>query len=260
MALYEPIIKRCSVRSYSDKIPSNVVIDAIREKIGRLKPLDNTIRIKLAVVNAAEMAELTGTKKISQAPYYIVAYSENKGMAYQNIGFLLEQLVLNMTAMGLGVCYLGGLSVKNTPPGFIYIITLAFGIPKGSLRQGISEFKRRPLESLCRGEQPDETVSQIIMAARLAPSAMNLQPCRYQIEGHKIHIFRGSPPLAIKKFVKLQQIDCGIAMAHIMEQAKFMGIHGKFCKMDNIKTGGTYEMSVILDSENNEDKSENVEF
>ena len=108
-------------------------------------------------------------------------------------------------------------------------------------------FKRRPLESLCRGEQPDETVSQIIMAARLAPSAMNLQPCRYQIEGHKIHIFRGSPPLAIKKFVKLQQIDCGIAMAHIMEQAKFMGIHGKFCKMDDIKTGGTYEMSVILD-------------
>ena len=239
MALYEPIIKRCSVRSYSDKIPSNVVIDTIREKIGRLKPLDNTIRIKLAIVNAVEMAELTGTKKISEAPYYIVAYSENKGMAYQNIGFLLEQLVLNMTAMGLGVCYLGGLSIKNTPPGFIYIITLAFGIPKGSLRQGISE---------------------MVNAARLAPSAMNLQPCRYQIDGHKIHIFRGSPPLAIKKFVKLQQIDCGIAMSHIMEQAKFMGIHGKFCKMDNIKTGGTYEMSVILDSENNEDKTKDVEF
>ena len=33
-----------------------------------------------------------------------------------------------------------------------------------------------------------------------------------------------------------------------------------FCKMDNIKTGGTYEMSVILDSENNEDKTKDVEF
>lgn len=56
--------------------------------------------------NTKKKADVHGLWKVD-APYYLAIYSDQEEGCERNAGYLMEQMVLYMTAKGLGTCYLG---------------------------------------------------------------------------------------------------------------------------------------------------------
>lgn len=107
MNLYNAIEKRISIRKYEDKTLDEKTVNEIKEKILTLKPMYEDIKIRLELIEAKSIGigTLYGLAKIN-APYCIVAITEIKKGYMENIGFIQEQLVLELTDMGIGTCWL----------------------------------------------------------------------------------------------------------------------------------------------------------
>jgi len=76
-------------------------------------------------------------------------------------------------------------------------------------------WRRRPMSELVTGlgekDRPD-WMKAALEAARLAPSAMNRQPWRFQVDKNSITVSADSalnPTMVVSK-----RLDCGIAMLH----------------------------------------------
>jgi hypothetical protein len=114
MNLYNAIEKRISIRKYEDEIFDEKTVKEIKEKILKLKPMYEDIKIRLELIEAKPIGigTLYGFAKIN-APYCIVAITEMKNGHMENIGFMQEQLVLELTDMGIGTCWLGTYNDKK---------------------------------------------------------------------------------------------------------------------------------------------------
>jgi hypothetical protein len=98
-----------------------------------------------------------------------------------------------------------------------YVIALAFGKPAEPLHRELSAFKRKPLSAISEGSDPR------LEAARLAPSARNMQNWYFIAHSGSIHCYLKKPnPLVGLMFGKMNRIDLGIAICHIaMESENF---------------------------------------
>ncbi|TEB15230.1 hypothetical protein Psfp_02267 [Pelotomaculum sp. FP] len=80
--------------------------------------------------------------------------------------------------------------------------------------------KRKPLGELVLGDSKESWpgwVTESLEAARLSPSAVNRQPCRFKVEPGAITVFvDGRDTYNISK-----RLDCGIAMLHIHVAEKY---------------------------------------
>ena len=105
-----------------------------------------------------------------------------------------------------------------------HVIALAFGKPSEPLHRELSNFKRKPLSAISEGDDPR------LEAARLAPSAMNMQNWFFIATNGKIHCYlRKTNPLLGLIYGKMNRIDLGIAICHIAQESdKF-----SFAKMDD---------------------------
>jgi len=89
--------------------------------------------------------------------------------------------------------------------------------------------QRRPLKDLVSGlEEKDwpAWMKTALEAARLAPSAMNRQPWRFQVDKNSITVSADSalnPTMVVSK-----RLDCGIAMLHIEIGALTSGVRGSW--------------------------------
>jgi hypothetical protein len=89
-----------------------------------------------------------------------------------------------------------------------YRILLAFGNTNSPLRSGEGDFKRKPILEISNKD------CLTARAARLAPSANNLQPWKLDFTPEKVTVqFHGK---GLGKFLmgKLQKIDLGIVLKH----------------------------------------------
>ncbi|MBQ8208940.1 MAG: nitroreductase [Clostridia bacterium] len=210
MDLKELIYKRKSTRSYKNEAVDAVTLNKISDFASKMKALYPDIRVKW------EFADRDGIRCMLPwtTPQNIVIWSEDKDGAYENVGFLFQQMDLYLQSLGLGACWLGmgRPNGKATgEDGLKFMIVLAFGIPKEDPhRKDISEFSRKPMADISDVE--DERLE----VARLAPSSVNSQPWYFTHDGDRIHvycahggIFRG------KGLALMNKIDMGIALAHI---------------------------------------------
>jgi hypothetical protein len=87
--------------------------------------------------------------------------------------------------------------------------------------------KRKPLSDLVTGlseNQRPSWVKDALEAARLAPSANNRQPWRFDIQANSITVSAsGSLDFGIS-----YRLDCGIAMLHLEVAALKNQIHGRW--------------------------------
>ena len=129
------------------------------------------------------------------APYYLAIYSDQEEGCERNAGYLMEQMVLYMTAKGLGTCYLGSVQpAQKVRGGKRCLMMVAFGYPEGKLYRESPLAKRLPLNELCIfKEEAGEQMKTILRAARLAPSAMNTQPWRFIVYSDRIYVFALKP-------------------------------------------------------------------
>ena len=209
MSMREIIRKRKSIRKYESAQLDDATLAMVREQISRLKPLYPDISYSIEIVSKTK-----GLFNI-KAPHYLVFRSEEKDGAYENIGFVGQQLDLFLSGSGLGTCWLGvSKPVEKDDTAASSIICMSFGKPIGSLYRTVDEFKRKPLSEISEGA--DERLE----AARFAPSAMNSQNWYFTAVDGKIHCYRKkSNPILRFIYEKMHCIDMGIALCHIAEES-----------------------------------------
>jgi hypothetical protein len=183
--------------------------------------------------------------KVKGAPALIAFIGDiNDHYVNEKIGYTGEGIVLEATAMGLGTCWVGGSmffrrDVAESAVGTgekerVFAVTPVGHTAKGSsleerAQTGFGIFHRRkPLEEMVSGldekEWPD-WIKAALEAARLAPSATNRQPWRFNVEPDSITVSVDSPLL---DFGVSKRLDCGIAMLHIEVAALDSGVKGRW--------------------------------
>jgi len=205
----ETIRKRKSIRKYDMSELSALTLDKVRAQIASLAPLFPGIRYSVEITGKTR--GMFGLK----APRYLIFRSEEQEGAYENIGFIGQQMSLFFTESGLGSCWLGmAKPEENEDHALPFVISMAFGNPAEPLHRALSECKRKPLSEISEGADPR------LEAARLAPSGMNAQNWYFAANGGKIHCYRKkSNPLLGFMTGKLGCIDMGIALCHIMKES-----------------------------------------
>lgn len=222
MNLYEAIANRQSIRKFTDKEVSEKLQGQMLTFIGKASRLNDRIEIETEIIKHTKKKEgIRGIWKV-EAPYYLVFYSDPVEGYERNAGYLMEQLVLYLTTKGLGSCYLGGAYVKKrSKNGRKQVMVLAFGYPEGKLFRESPFAKRLPLNDLCTfKEEAGEQIKTVLRAARLAPSAMNLQPWRFIVYSDRIYVFAKKFPFSFKRYEEMKEFSIGIMLSHIMLAAE----------------------------------------
>lgn len=263
MDLYESLLKRRSVRRYAENAPDGETLRSVRETVAALRPLRPEIKAKVELIGKMELPQFFTAAGSVKAPCYAVITSEDAPLAKANAGFLGEQLVAALTMRGIGTCWSGGMKASKTAFPLPYIAAIGFGYPKdGPLRNGERKLRRKTAEEICLKQPEGKLMKDLVEAVRVAPSAVNRQPWRLEPEGDALHVFCEKPsfltpvgigsvklPLPGAALEKLQEVDCGIALAHILLCAEHFGARPEFRRIDGKEEAGKkliYVMSAVL--------------
>ncbi len=250
MELYDSIFRRKSIRNYSEKKISLEKLRRINNYTENLNSLtDDFVReiniLDREKIDKAVSGLIADFGKV-EAPHYITVSVETEGNYLENLGFQLEFLVLKLTSMGIGTCWLGSHFDEDTLRGILdverdrripAIIALGYpdkenafrNTPEQASRKKISEIMINETEKISKGWE------KILNAARLAPSAMNGQPWRYEIFDEGVHQFIDTEGGIVKKLAKkfgnlreMNHIDAGVALSHIKVAAEHKGKEVEF--------------------------------
>ncbi|MEI3176728.1 MULTISPECIES: nitroreductase family protein [unclassified Candidatus Paralachnospira] len=218
MNQYDAVCMRKSVRRFKMELLPQAFFKNLRKFEQGLQPLEPELSYSIEIVDAmGSGAKFKGMFRV-KAPYYLVFYSVPGAGAMTNAGYLMEQLVLYMTAREVGTCYQGALSVKGIeePEGMEPLMVLAFGTADEPVYREMIRAKRLPFKELCvfREDSTEET-RLMLQAARLAPSAMNGQPWRFVVYQNRIHVFIRKELFAFPTKKRLVLFDMGIMLWHI---------------------------------------------
>jgi nitroreductase len=245
MNLYEAIYKRKSTRQYSmEPLPEDVFarIESIAARADRL--YDTGLQIHVVrdgkKIHETFKGIFSSYVKVT-APHYLVVSSEDRPGWRENSGYTLEQVVLEMTQMGLATCWMGGPADRETLKNTLAIdrsrvvgVFIAFGKPAtegDQYRKDPKEAKRKTLSQIVIG-QPDENWMKLLEAARMAPSAVNSQPWRFFVTPGRADLYIAKPnPIAQRMYGILNPVDAGIALRHVAIAAKHLDLPLKITKM-----------------------------
>jgi len=236
------IRQRSSRRTYRPVELPDEMIAQIRQSLDTFStgPLGTEIRFHL--IDRADLILKKiklGTYGFIQGARYFIAGSVIPGkIPFLDYGYCLEKIILAMTGMGLGTCWLGGtfdrsefaraISLPNghsipavTPVGFATPIR---GLGDQIIRLSAGSANRLPWKKLFFDHELGHPLSQsetgdlahLLEAVRLAPSASNRQPWRIFRDGNLFHFCLSRTPGYLNKYISadLQMVDMGIAMSH----------------------------------------------
>ena len=207
--------RRRSVRSYlPDALPEDM-LTALRRRMDRLTPLFPDVPVTGTIIPTGAGNFLQKWK----TPHFIAIFSDGSEEGLMNVGFMYQQLDLYIQSLGLGSCWVGLGSLKDSaivPEGMKLAVMMAVGMPDNvPEREGAEAFKRRTLADIA--DQPDERLEPL----RLAPSATNSQPwyithAGVTHEGGTLHLWREAlGPIKQRTHGRMNRIDAGIALAHL---------------------------------------------
>lgn len=234
MNLMEAIYGRRSIRQYRPVTLSAELTEQVQDICRERKPLYEQIPLGIHLVDGIAMQRilpgLVGSYGKVMAPHYLVVTSANQPGYLENVGYTLEQIVLKLTCLGLGTCWIGGRvqqldlsTVVKMPVGQSPVVLIAVGHPAEGveLLRVPAQAKRKPMTELVLGK-PSERWQSVLAAGRMAPSAINIQPWRFIVEGPQTHLFVAAAGMGrlIKSFLRL---DAGIALSHIEIAAGQLG-------------------------------------
>ena len=225
---YDAMLKRSSVRKY--------IGAPDKEQLDRLGVLCRKLSWQGITVRMFKGPGLKGIKGTDV--YAVVVAKKNAPMELE--GFMGEALVLEATAMGLGSCWLGAMfypEIINRNVNLQNDEVVHCVIALGKCEMPAFAPKRKDVVKLC-GKTEEELAAlgvwqkEAVMAARLAPSAMNQQP--WKIEADKTGVSILEAGVMFKKYAPL---DRGIAMLHAAVGAHHAGREAVWKKVD-----GGYQM------------------
>ena len=235
MTLYEAIFRRKSIRKFRQDEIDERTLEKIRRFGEDIMGIYPDIPVSWKMFRAGER-RLKGLFLV-KAPWYMVIYSQALEGYQENAGYLMEQMSLYMHTLGIGSCYqgaamLGGKEKTELCP----VMIMAFGRPAEPLERSREDFKRLELKKLMsvRGNF-GKVQRKLLEPARLAPSAMNLQPWRFVVTDNRIHLFVKKPgKLGYTTQQNFNLFDAGISFAHMLITAEELWMDVEFQKLDSI--------------------------
>jgi len=197
---------------------------------------------------------------IKGATGFIVGAVRRAPNDLEDYGYLLEQIVLSATDLGLGTCWLGGTFTRSSFVrrfgGLEHDETLPAVVSIGLIGDDGAERIREREEGSRRlpsselffarsfGAPLDLTrvgaYAEALAAVRMAPSATNKQPWRLVRDGAAWHFYlhrtrgygKGSALFTVLRIADLQRVDMGIAMCHFELVAGERGLTGSWVVRD----------------------------
>lgn len=266
MGQAEAIYRRRSIRKYLNEELQVGILEEIKEACKSVKKLYEDIDMDIHVVEDGIKIQNITTGIIGafgkiKAPHYIVITSNKKEGYLENVGFAMESIVLSLTDMGIGTCFIGSSINEQLLKDIIPInknheavITISFGFPRDDETMGkkiIRSRKRMEISEFTSG-YVTKTWQHILDAVRMAPSAMNSQPWRFFINKNIIDIYSMNKNfIFIKGSKEMNRIALGTALYHLYIAAKRLDKEIDINRLSGKeKDGFTYITSII---ENQED-------
>jgi nitroreductase len=239
--------QRSSVRNYRDRLIDPALLQRLLSLVPEADHVtEHPPRIEL--VSGVEQTQQVLTFMIGSygliqnAPHLLVGVlPEDNDAAHIDLGYVLEQVVLEATRLGLGTCWITGTFDAQNAGEVVGLATsetvgavCALGHPT---EEGLGRFhsrlvrrlagghKRKPLTEIVFDERwgrswspenADQTLVTILEHARLAPSAHNAQPWRFVVR----------PSELMLATVKPAPIDAGIIMSHVKLAAEALDFAG----------------------------------
>lgn len=251
----EVIRARSSVRTYKNQQPDPVLIEELNSYMVNLRgPFGVKARLKLIDSRAAlsDSGIKLGTYGIIRGASSFVAGAVGKAeKSLEELGYMMESLILYATSLGLGTCWLGGtfkkgefakaMELKNDE---ILPAITPVGYPKES-RSPIDSLMRFVAGSKYRKEWKelffDGGFEKVLNAeaagsysvplemVRLGPSASNKQPWRIVKDnaGYRFYLQHTKGYSSALGF-DMQRLDIGIAMCHFELTAKELNLDGSW--------------------------------
>ncbi len=247
MDILAAIRQRMSVRSYADRPVEPALLNQLLAFSSTAAPLTD-VPPRITLLNGVDQTRhvltyMVGSYGLVQnAPHLLVGVlPEESAIARLDMGYVLEQVVLEATRLGLSTCWITGSydaqqagDAVGLEPGEIAAAVCALGYPdegrwgrlhSRTVRRLAGGHRRKPLADIVFsgrwGEpwSPDGTDPALVATlehARLAPSASNRQPWRFIVRADDVVLALTHPA----------PIDGGIVMAHLALASAELGREG----------------------------------
>ena len=207
MELMEAIEARHSVRSYSDR-----AIEPEKKQIltARIDEINKESGLHIQLISDEPKAFdgfMAHYGKFSGVTNYFALIGKKSDDLSEKCGYYGEQLVLLSQQLGLNTCWVALTYTKvksayKIAPGEKLVIVIALGYGN---TQGV-QHKSKEAAKVSKEDVPADWFKNGIMAALLAPTAMNQQKFRFVKSGSSVSAFAGTGFYS--------KIDLGIAKLH----------------------------------------------
>lgn len=233
MEILKAIEKRHSVRSFTGELPPEEVMAGLSKDIAAA----NVQGYRIALIKSAVSPHIGTYGVIRNAPAWLALITGGSAKSTLCCAMEAEKIVLDMTAAGLGSCWLAGTfkskdieKAVKLNEGEKVVAVIPFGIPADHKRfievlQGrmVRSRSRKPFEKLFSlSADAPQCYNQILEAVRLAPSAVNAQPWRISVDS------RGNATFTSATDNAYTMLDMGIALSHFTLAASSLGVKGHF--------------------------------
>ncbi|MDD3688173.1 MAG: nitroreductase family protein [Bacteroidales bacterium] len=252
----EAIKTRRSIRNYDKKPLPADLINTIKNLLENAEkgPFGNKPRfvfIEKPAAREQEKVRLGTYGFINNAAYFIGGCVEKFEFSEVDYGYSLERIIIELTNLGLGTCWVGGTFkrkdyeklLKTTETETIPCITpVGFKAEKKSLRERLglvltdgsirNDFNTMFFENDINNPiqfNPADSYHQALECVRRAPSAVNKQPWRIIKTDNRYHFYiMRDKMVGTTKATDLQKVDLGIALAHFKMALEELSLDGKW--------------------------------
>ena len=208
MDLNEAMRARHSVRKYNDRPIEGEALDGLNHVIDDVNRISG-LNIQLCLNEPAAISGLFATYgRFRNACNYVALVGKDEDSLEEKCGYYGERIVLEATRLGLSTCWVAGTYRKGKAAATVregeklmMVIAIGYGAEAGS------PHKTKSIEQLSSvlGDMPD-WFRRGMEAAQLAPTAMNQQRFRFELEDDRVTAVALPGP-----YVKT---DLGIAKYH----------------------------------------------
>lgn len=264
-SVIETIKKRKSVRSYEstpiDEAVYTSVMDYLAQEENLRGPLGGTANAEWVWGKGEDGGKgiKLGAYGLIQNPQaYLVGRIKNDKVALLEFGYIFHKLILYVTGLGLGTCWIGGTFNRNSfarevelGSGEIIPCITPLGYPRekkrlldSTLRYVVKADNKKPWQELFYDSEfgmeltPEQAgaLATPLEMVRLGPSASNKQPWRVVLSSDRKHLhfyLQHTPNYSGNKLgFEMQRIDAGIAVCNFELACQELGISGTWTVND----------------------------
>lgn len=257
MELYDALFYRKSIKGYSNKTIKTPLLEEIKRLCGNITYLNNDLNIKAHLIERGHLIHfLIGKESEIKSPHYILITS-NRGEDYlQNVGFAGEELVLELTCLGVGSTWIKCKLKKEDVEEFVQldeemdkffddededideskieypVALLAIGYPDeydSLFRKSKRSYDRKKMKDICREFSPKW--KDILEGVRVSPSILNKQPWVFKEKEYGLDLYECIP----KKRLKIEdenKISMGAGLRHFDICCKKNNLDVEYIKKD----------------------------